>query len=126
MVGSQGDKLLVGLHVTEYWMLIGRGRGVGYNRETSSYALLITLIFLANILCVHVRKSDEMYASPTWCTHAKKENATEVTVDLRLWHLIWHFTSLSRIYLSRIVEKVPKNLSSYAPDQDEGNKQQCN
>ena len=37
-----------------------------------------------------------------------------------------HFTSLSRIYLSRIVEKVPKNLSSYAPDQDEGNKQQCN
>ena len=36
------------------------------------------------------------------------------------------FTSLSRIYLSRIVEKVPKNLSSYAPDQDEGNKQQCN
>ena len=32
-----------------------------------------------------------------------------------------HF-SLSRIYLSRIVEKVPKNLSSYAPDQDEGNK----
>ena len=34
--------------------------------------------------------------------------------------------SLSRIYLSRIVEKVPKNLSSYAPDQDEGNKQQCN
>ena len=29
--------------------------------------------------------------------------------------------SLSRIYLSRIVEKVPKNLSSYAPDQDEGN-----
>ena len=33
---------------------------------------------------------------------------------------------LSRIYLSRIVEKVPKNLSSYAPDQDEGNKQQCN
>ena len=38
----------------------------------------------------------------------------------------FHFTSLSRIYLSRIVEKVPKNLSSYAPDQDEGNKQQCN
>ena len=38
-----------------------------------------------------------------------------------------HFSlSLSRIYLSRIVEKVPKNLSSYAPDQDEGNKQQCN
>ena len=36
MVVSQGDKLLVGLHVTEYWMLIGRGRGVGYNRETSS------------------------------------------------------------------------------------------
>ena len=35
MVVSQGDKLLVGLHVTEYWMLIGRGRGVGYNRETS-------------------------------------------------------------------------------------------
>ena len=34
MVVSQGDKLLVGLHVTEYWMLIGRGRGVGYNRET--------------------------------------------------------------------------------------------
>ena len=32
-----------------------------------------TLIFLANILCVHVRKSDEMYASPTWCTHAKKK-----------------------------------------------------
>ena len=37
MVVSQGDKLLVGLHVTEYWMLIGRGRGVGYNRETSSF-----------------------------------------------------------------------------------------
>ena len=37
MVVSQGDKLLVGLHVTEYWMLIGRGRGVGYNRETSSW-----------------------------------------------------------------------------------------
>ena len=36
-VVSQGDKLLVGLHVTEYWMLIGRGRGVGYNRETSVY-----------------------------------------------------------------------------------------
>ena len=35
MVVSQGDKLLVGLLVTEYWMLIGRGRGVGYNRETS-------------------------------------------------------------------------------------------
>ena len=34
MVVSQGDKILVGLHVTEYWMLIGRGRGVGYNRET--------------------------------------------------------------------------------------------
>ena len=34
MVVSQGDKLLVGLHVTEYWMLIGRGRCVGYNRET--------------------------------------------------------------------------------------------
>ena len=32
-----------------------------------------TLNFLANILCVHVRKSDEMYASPTWCTHAKKK-----------------------------------------------------
>ena len=32
------------------------------------------LIFLANILCVHVRKSDEMYASPTqWCTQAKKK-----------------------------------------------------
>ena len=43
----------------------------------------MSLIFLANILCVHVRKSDEMYASPTWCTHAKKkkENATEVTVS---------------------------------------------
>ena len=36
MVVSQGDKLLVGLHVTEYWMLIGRGRGVGYNRETNA------------------------------------------------------------------------------------------
>ena len=35
MVVLQGDKLLVGLHVTEYWMLIGRGRGVGYNRETT-------------------------------------------------------------------------------------------
>ena len=44
-----------------------------------------------------------------------------------LWYTeALHFTSLSRIYLSRIVEKVPKNLSSYAPDQDEGNKQQCN
>ena len=41
------------------------------------------LIFLANILCVHVRKSDEMYASPTWCTHAKNnnnKNTTELTV----------------------------------------------
>ena len=37
MVVSQGDKLLVGLHVTEHWMLIGRGRGVGYNRETSRF-----------------------------------------------------------------------------------------
>ena len=36
------------------------------------------------------------------------------------------FFFFSRIYLSRIVEKVLKNLSSYAPDQDEGNKQQCN
>ena len=44
------------------------------------------LIFLAHILCVHVRKSDEMYASPTWCTHAKKKkkNATEVTEGLRV------------------------------------------
>ena len=41
----------------------------------------MALIFLANILCVHVRKSDEMYASPTLCTHAKKKNATEVTVS---------------------------------------------
>ena len=41
----------------------------------------VTLIFLANILCVHVRKSDEMYASPMWCSYAKKKkNATEVTV----------------------------------------------
>ena len=31
-VVPQGYKLLVGLHATEYWMLIGRGRGVG--RET--------------------------------------------------------------------------------------------
>ena len=37
---SQGDKLLVGLHVTEYWMLIGRGRGVGYNRETKGTGML--------------------------------------------------------------------------------------
>ena len=43
-----------------------------------------SLIFLANILCVHVRKSDEMYASPTWCTHAKKKNETEVTVHTSL------------------------------------------
>ena len=42
----------------------------------------VALIFLANILCLHVRKSDEMYASRTWCTHAKKKNATEVTVCL--------------------------------------------
>ena len=39
---------------------------------------VVALIFLANILCVHVRKSDEMYASPTRCTHAKKNNATKV------------------------------------------------
>ena len=43
--------------------------------------VLLTLIFLANILCVHVRKSDEMSASRRWCTRAKK-NATEVTVCL--------------------------------------------
>ena len=43
----------------------------------------MSLIFLANNLCVHVRKSDEMYASLTWCTHAKKKkNATEVTVKI--------------------------------------------
>ena len=42
------------------------------------------LIFLANILCVHVRKSDEMYASPTWCTHAKKkkEKKTRTKVNV--------------------------------------------
>ena len=39
MVVSQGDKLLVGLNVTEYWMLIGRERGVGYNRETKKIVL---------------------------------------------------------------------------------------
>ena len=43
-------------------------------------------MFLANILCVHVRKSDEMYASPTCCTLAKKKkkkkNATEGTVHV--------------------------------------------
>ena len=53
-----------------------------------------------------------------------------VTGTLTLVHglnnVVPSLTSLSRIYLSRIVEKVPKNLSSYAPDQDEGNKQQCN
>ena len=32
-----------------------------------------TDISIANILCVHVRKSDEMYASSTCCTHAKKK-----------------------------------------------------
>ena len=37
--------------------------------QASSHAL----IFLANILCVHVRKSDEMYASPKWCTQPKKK-----------------------------------------------------
>ena len=36
-------------------------------------AKLFPLIFLANILCVHVRKSDEMYGSSTCCTHAKKK-----------------------------------------------------
>ena len=36
----------------------------------------VALIFLANILCVHVRKSDEMYASPTWCTQPKKKKET--------------------------------------------------
>ena len=43
------------------------------------FSAYIALIFLANILCVHVRKSDEIYASQTWCTHAKKKkkNATE-------------------------------------------------
>ena len=50
---------------------------------------------------------------------------TPTSQEIRDWSSL-HFTSLSRIYLSRIVEKVPKNLSSYAPDQDEGNKQQCN
>ena len=30
------------------------------------------LIFLANILCIHVHKSDEIYASPTLCTHAER------------------------------------------------------
>ena len=54
-----------------------------------AFAATSALIFLANILCVHVRKSDEIYASPTWCTHAKKKkkNATEVTVRARVWHL---------------------------------------
>ena len=56
-------------------------------------------------------------------TRAKYMGSPQKLVEASL-----HFTSLSlsRIYLSRIVEKVPKNLSSYAPDQDEGNKQQCN
>ena len=51
---------------------------------TSPFLLKIdtSLIFLANILCVHVRKSDQMYASLTWCTHAKKKKkATDVTVS---------------------------------------------
>ena len=55
---------------------------------------------------------------------SRMRNKKKITEDISAF--TFTFTSLSRIYLSRIVEKVPKNLSSYAPDQDEGNKQQCN
>ena len=69
-----------------------------------------------------------------WVSMAKESKYGDRLVNWRSGQLVTasdfgsngHFTSLSRIYLSRIVEKVPKNLSSYAPDQDEGNKQQCN
>ena len=56
-----------------------------------SWTSSIPLIFLANILCVHVRKSDQMYASPTWCTHAKKKRDRSD----RVWHLCIDFTERS-------------------------------
>ena len=41
----------------------------------------IALIFLVNILCVHVRKSDVLYACKK---KKKKKNETEVTVHMSL------------------------------------------
>ena len=50
-------------------------------KRSNARFIYISLIFLANILCVHVRKFDEMYASWTWFLRMKKKNATEVTVS---------------------------------------------
>ena len=59
----------------------------------------VTLIFLANILCVHVRKSDEMYASPTWCTHAKKKKKKKKKRDRS--DRVWHLTFRSAVCIAR-------------------------